>query len=517
MKTTITLMITLLMITGLGTARAAEHVWENFDEMPLGSVASQPHWTGFMAARTAQVSNAQSHSPSNSLRFPWNTNSPNATAAGRANLNVRLGDLTGQVVRVDFQLFIPNTNTPFSVALIPSSGQSLNFINQGGVGRIGFDPYNATPIPLIPNGFIPVTMLYHAGRNQYALEYFGARVVDWSNAERPTAATQFNSLLFLRIGDTLASTGNMYVDNLRVETYPYDVWAWWRFNWENPLPEQLGQFSLVWNTMLASPTPAASHPVWDGWHEFHNEGAIQYVQTARASNTAATASAANWTLEAVVRIAEDHTQTLFHWGRDLGYTSTEAMIELRYEANNGIRALLRDGQQATSDHFSQVTAPFPADGRWHHIALVKSGTDLLTYVDYQMVDATPLNAFARGNYMFGAGTEAGIGRTLNNAHQALATTAMDEIRFSSRALEPYSFLQPARPVILRMRQNPDENTWNMLFKGILGRTYRIESSPALGPGEDWTLVEDDYEVDSTFSYFWHYTTTPTRFIRIIRN
>ncbi len=515
MKTTITLIMTLLL-AGLGSALAAEHVWENFDQMPLGSVASQTNWTGFFAARTAQVSNAQAHSPSNSLRFPWNTNSPNATAATHTNLKVRLGGLTGNVMRVDFRLFIPSTNTPFAVALIPSSGNSLNFIHQGGVGRIGFDPYHATPVPLVPNGFVEVTMLYHAGRNQYALEYFGERVVDWAAAERATAATQFISAVFLRADDTLASQGNMYVDNLRVETYPYDVWAWWRFNGENPMPEQLGQFAPVWNTVLSSPAEAASDPIWDGWNEFHNEGAVQYVLTGSASNTVATPTTATWTLETVVRIAEDHTQTLFHWGRDLGYTSTQAMIELRYEATSGLRVLLRDGQQTTSEHFSQVTTPYAADGRWHHVALVKSGTDLLTYVDYQMVAATPLNAFARGNYMFGAGTHAAIGRTLNNANQARATTAMDEIRFSSRSLEPYDHLQPARPVVVRMDHDPGDNTWNMYFKGIHGRRYRIETSPVLGPGENWTVEEDDYLVNTTFSYFWAPASASKRFVQIIR-
>jgi hypothetical protein len=334
--------ITTLLLAGLGSALAAEHVWENFDDIPLGPVASQPGWTGFFAARTAQVSNARAHSPSNSLHFPWNTNSPNATAATHTNLKVRLGGVTGQVVRLDFHLYVQNTNTPFTVALNPSSGASLVFANQGGVGRIGFDPYNATPVPLVPYGFVPVTMLYHAGRNEYALEYFGARVVDWAPAERATAATQFMNAIFLRADDTLASQGEMHVDNVRVETYPYDVWAWWRFNGENPLPEQLGQFALVWNTILSSPAEAASDPIWDGWNEFHNEGAVQYVVTGSASNTTATPSTANWTLEAVVRISEDRTQTLFHWGRNIGYTSTEAMIELDYVAGGSLRALLRD-------------------------------------------------------------------------------------------------------------------------------------------------------------------------------
>ncbi len=515
MKKTLTAILALLL-AGVGSALAAEHVWENFDGMPLGPVASQTNWAGFLAARTAQVSNVRAHSPSNSLSFPWNTNSPNATAASHTNLLVRLGDLTGSVMRVDFHLYIQNTNTPFTVALVPSSGSSLNFINQGGVGRIGFDPYNATPVPLVPYGFVPVTMLYHAGRNQYALEYDGTRVVDWAAAERATSATQFNMAIFLRADDTLASQGEMHVDNVRVETYPYDVWAWWRFNGENPLPEQLGQFAPVWNTILSSPAEAASDPVWDGWHEFHNEGAVQYVVTGSASNTTATPVTTNWTLETVVRIFEDRNQALFYWGRDSGFNSTEAMIGLRYLAGSGLEFELRDAQQSTTDYHSQVTVPFEPDGRWHHVALVKSGTDLLTYIDYQAVAATPLNAFARGGYTFGTHTRAVIGRSLNNANQAPDTTAFDEIRFSNRSLEPYDHLQPARPVVVRMEHDPGDDTWSMLFKGILGRTYRIETSPAIGPGENWTVVYDDYEVDSTYSPFWDNTSTSNRFVRIFR-
>jgi hypothetical protein len=159
---------------------------------------------------------------------------------------------------------------------------------------------------------------------------------------------------------------------------------------------------------------------------------------------------------------------------------------------------------------------FPPDGRWRHIALVKSGTTLLLYLDYQMVATAPLGSYAAGDYSFGAGTEATFGRTLNNANQAPDTTAFDDIRFSSRGQEPYDFLQPARPLIVRMDHDPGDNTWNMYFKGIHGRRYRIESSPVLGPGENWTVVEDDYEVDTTYSYFWNNTSTSNRFVRIHR-
>jgi hypothetical protein len=67
-----------------------------------------------------------------------------------------------------------------------------------------------------------------------------------------------------------------------------------------------------------------------------------------------------------------------------------------------------------------------------------------------------------------------------------------------------------------MAHDPGDNTWSMLFKGILGRTYRIETSPVLGPGENWTVESDDYEVDSTYSPFWSNTSTTKRFVRIIR-
>jgi hypothetical protein len=517
MKTNLTALLALLL-AGLGSAWAAEHVWENFDELPLGSVANQPGWAGFMVARTAQVSNVQAHSPDNSLRFAWNTNSPNATAATHTNLNVRLGGMTGQVVRADFHLFIQSTNTPFMMALVPLNGASLVFQNPDGAGQIGFEPYHPTRIPLIVNRFVPVTMLYHAGRNQYALEYDGERVVDWSNAERPTAATQYTHALFLRSGDTLSSQGDMFVDNVRIETYPYEVWAWWRCTWADNLrvSEQLGQFKPAWRTVLATAVSPAHDPVWDGRHDFRNEGATRNLVSSPASNAVATPVATNWTLEAVVRLSEDRSQTLFEWGRDLGFNSTEALIGLRYQAGLGLGFELRDAQQSTTDYQEQVTVRLELDERWHHVAMVKSGTNLLTYIDYQMVASTPLNAFSRGGYTFGTQTRAVIGRALNNAAHVAETTAVDEVRFSSRSLEPYDFLQPARPWIVRMAHDPGDNTWSMLFKGILGRTYRIETSPVLGPGENWTVESDDYEVDSTYSPFWSNTSTTKRFVRIIR-
>ena len=140
---------------------------------------------------------------------------------------------------------------------------------------------------------------------------------------------------------------------------------------------------------------------------------------------------------------------------------------------------------------------------------------MLLYVDYQLVATAALNSFARGGYAFGAGTLAAIGRTLNNGSHLSEETVIDEIRFSSRSLEPYDFIQPARPLIVQMEYETD-NTWNVVFKGILGRSYRIESSPVLGPGENWTVDDDDYVVDSVYSYFWSNALTPRRYVRIIR-
>ena len=59
------------------------------------------------------------------------------------------------------------------------------------------------------------------------------------------------------------------------------------------------------------------------------------------------------------------------------------------------------------------------------------------------------------------------------------------------------------------------NPWRVAFKGILGRTYRLEASSSSGPDAAWLPLATTTVV-STFGAFDVPAAAPSNFFRVIR-
>ena len=504
-------------------ASAAELLWSNFDAAPTGSVAALPGWSraawlGGITGRVADVN--YSHSPSNILELPWNSVGSSAVFT---NFNSTFNPTNEHpVIRCSAKLVTGNTNMPFQIGLRNSSTASfLSFQNTYGPGTFGFLYHDIVFVPLVDDRFVDVTFFYNRSNNHYRLDYNYSNCLAWAtNGESGLTATQFNQFVVTRPGGTASTTGSFLVDDVCVETFPPYVWAWWRCSLEPGarFVEQLGSFKPTFRVGLANTDgPGSSDPVWDGSADFHNAGALRYLQAGPAEAALPLPATTNWTIETAFRMSPAAGNTaLLDWGTDIGFNTTSAWIHVGYSSNGYVYANLRDSQQGDVTYVNLALRDFIPSGRWQHIAVVKSNANLTLYVDYQFVTNRVLTATADGSYAFSALSSVAIGAALNGGNGATDDTTLDEVRFSGKDLVPAEFLQPGQPLIVDIVNHPTNATWKLTLKGILGKSYRVETSPALGPAAAWQFATN-LVADYTFNYVNVPGTAPkTNFVRVIR-
>ncbi len=231
-----------------------------------------------------------------------------------------------------------------------------------------------------------------------------------------------------------------------------------------------------------------------------------------------TPSSANWTLEAVLRTPPDSPNLAFlDWGSDFGFNSDKTWTAFGYVAAHASMYLnVRDKDQGTTDYQYVLLGPYVPSGGWQHVAVVKSNDTVRLYVDYQYVTNRVLNAWADGAYAFDALSKASIGSTLNGGNHSAAGTVIDEIRVSGKALALHEFLQPGQPLIVEMDPVPPSGPWWMTMKGILGKSYRVETSHNMGAEAHWEQESVAFTVEHTFTFISVPAGDDRDFVRIIR-
>jgi hypothetical protein len=516
-------MITLgVILEFFATAHAAELLWANFDTNPVGSIATQPGWARaawLTTTQTGQVSSAGSYSDSHCLELPWHAN---GSSAVYTNFN-SIYDPTNEhpVIRCSAKLFTPNTNMPFQVGLRNTNdGSFLKFTSGGGLGLFGFLYHDAVFVPLVTNRFADVTFFYNRSNNEYRLDYDDTNRLTWgwSSDAGPVAHTQFNQFVVTRLTNTASTTGLFLVDNVRVETFPPHVWAWWRCSDQgHAFVEQLGAFKPH-PGYADTPVSGASDPVYDGTHDFHNEGARRNLVAEPAACAIATPASANWTVEAVFRMDPGEPNVQFiDWGKGLGADTNGSWISFFYSSTKeALIANCRDSEESGTDSTQYIIGVGAPNGRWHHAALVKNGMVLSLYLDYeQITNISLVVGSSEGTYAFNSQSHATIGQSLNYGNTCGPNTVIDEVRVSGKSLERNEFLQPGQPYIVEIMNSPTNNPWRVAFKGILGRTYRAETSPVFGPGAAWSPAATA-TVASTFGAFNLPSAAKTNFVRILR-
>lgn len=512
------------------TAFAAQHLWESFDAFPAGSIAVQTGWTRavWLGTQTAQVSSAQSYSPANALELPWHAAGSSAVYTNFTSTYVPGAE--HPVVRFSAKYFLDNTNTPFQIGLRNSAaGIYLSFQNDNGRGAFGIT--HAVPgfIPLVTGFFVDVTAWYNRSNNTYRLDHDNAASVLWGPADDPTTHTQFNQFLVTRLTNTAGSIGGFFVDDVSVETFPPHVWAWWRCTsfGGTAFNEQLGTFYPAYRSYVTdNHRPGSYDPVWDGTDDFRNVGAGRHLVVAPAPCVSATSATSNWTVEAVFQIAAGEGNVSFiDWGRSNGFNTNQSWISFGYLSTfTTLYFNVRDAEQADAGYAWGQLGAFAPDGRWHHAALVKSNDALSVYLDYQLLADTTFPLLGNGNtadgtYTFDTLSRASIGRSLNGGNECGNGTVIDEVRVSGKALALSEFLQPGPPLIVDVDNSALLDPWELTMKGILGKTYHVETSSTCGTNANWQLVPGSaFVANYTFNFVDVPNAVPrTNFVRIVRD
>jgi len=507
-------------------ASAAEFLCEDFDSAPTGSVAALPGWTraswlGGITGRVADVNN--SYSPSNILELDWNAT---ASSAVYTNFNSTYTTNEHPVIRCSAKILCANTNMFFQLGLRnPGTGQFLSFQTTNGYGVFGFLYRDIVFVPLVPNRFVDVTFFYNRSNNHFRLDYDWTNRLAWAtNGEGVGIATQFTQFVVSRPIGTAGTTGSLLVDDVSVETFPAHVWAWWRCTAEPyaHFAEQIGSFLPTYREGYADSARAGSaDPVWDGSADWRNAGSTRQLRAGPGQAALALPAVTDWTLETAVRMPPDTDfNTFFDWGTNFGFNATSAWIQIGYNSNGYVNLRLRDAQQGDVTYADLALRSYVPNGRWQHLAVVKSNAQVSLYVDYQFVTNRTLTSVADGAYAFPLPSQAAIGRTLNNANTSPSNSLIDEVRFSTKALDRAEFLQPGQPLIVEINGDALNNDpWPLTAKCVLGKSYHLETSASCGPDADWQPVPGSAFVSAnTFDFVDVPSTVPrTNFVRLVRD
>lgn len=514
----------LLSLALSAPASAAELLWQNFDTSPTGSVAalsgwSRAAWLGGITGRVDDINYAWSDP--NILELTWN-----ATASSAVFTNFSSTYTTNEhpVIRCSAKLLTANTNAFFQLGLRNSSATNfLSFQSTNGYGAFGFLFHDPVFFPLVHDRFVDVTFFYNRSNNSYRLDYDYTNRLAWAtNGESGARVTHFNQFVVTRPAGTAATTGSLLVDDVSVETFPPHVWAWWRCAPDSGrhVVEQLGSFKPANNTGSSDfARTGSSDPVWDGTADFHNSGSTRQLIAGPADAALPLPATTNWTFETAFHMAPATGNTcFFDWSTNTGVNATTAWIQVGYSTNGYVFANLRDSQQGDTTYVNLGLRDFTPNGRWQHLAVVKSNANLTLYVDYQFVTNRILTAPADGSYAFSIASRASLGLGLNGGNAATDDATLDEIRFSTQALAPAEFLQPGQPLIVDIDNSPTNATWELTAKCILGQSYRIETSPSAGPAATWQPIPGTtFTSAHTFTFLDVSNTIPkSNFVRLVR-
>lgn len=503
---------------------AQDFMFDTFDPYLLGPIHAQQGWGAtnlagvFTNTRPAEVSNAlPAHGPHH-LLFPA-PGDKQATLARYTNFTAQYS-YTGPdqpALRASFMLRKEAAAQHFAFFL----GNDVGAVSIGTDTNDGTIVVNEadTGIPYVTNRYTEMALFYNMSNNHVCLQYDGSNIVDWSGADAPSL-TQLVYVAFLRLPDAHASQ-DLYVDHVRVDRVTPGTVAWFRYETPtNVASDHAGFFRANRIEAFDSAWAPASSPLYDGAQERANDLGCANFRLTDLVPLTNTPKMIEWTLEAILAARPAAVETagnlqIIDWATLSGFDTTNAQINgVWLRTTQQFSLYLRDAQQTTTaNQYLPLLGGMPADGRWHHVAFVKTGATLTVYLDYRVVSTTPLNGSAAGDYEFRASSRARIGISLNNGNWSNPNQLLDELRFTARALRTDEFLQFGQPAIVSP-PDPTAANWNLNVMTISGRTYNVETAPRPG-ATPWTTLMPANIATGHYSTFTIPATT-NRALRIMR-
>ena len=132
----------------------------------------------------------------------------------------------------------------------------------------------------------------------------------------------------------------------------------------------------------------------------------------------------------------DRAGTLFGNGHSSAY---EGIAAVKVLANGSIElSLVGDDVGVGGNSIDVITASAPDDTGWHHLAFTYDGTNVKTYVDYNIADTTAPTYY--NGRVFTGYTYMQVGWSNAGAPDYYHLGDLDELRFSDTVLAPSEFL-----------------------------------------------------------------------------
>ena len=469
------------------SAPATEFVFQDFDSSPLGSVTNTPGWTvyGSLNALTGRVTNVNAYSQPNCLELQQPPGGAvSNTLAIYTNLLVRYPGSGNPIMRFSTMLYRQPTNgwQNMFISLMSKGAMNLSITTDPGDGTIRFNHIGGfdvdTGVRFASNRYANLTLLYNVSNNLVALDYDGTNILPWTSAGGITE-TQVDSVVVGRMHTGAAVERAVLFDDFNLVSFPDGVWAWWRFEEGsgNRVAEQLGHFSMTNDLYPTSSwVPAMNDLYYDG-DDVHNRYGLKHPATRPIPQNVNTPAFSNWTVEVIFRAlpASSGSFDFFDWGVGSAGVTTNSWISFGWQlSSSNLFFSLRDAHQPTAngDYIPNMGFVRP-DGCWHHVAGVKQGDQLTTYIDYLATATNTLNLFASSGYYFETNAWISIGQSLSSGNSASTNVSFDEIRITTHALSPKNFLLPSRPVILSMPADPQATNWSFRAQTPDGKTNRV--------------------------------------------
>ncbi len=501
----------LLVLGGLALpAVAAEYLFEDFDLAATGSVSALPGWAGSGSSvpliYAATVTEGPAFSGNRRLAFAYTEGIAWGSRALFTNFFSSYSPtLELPVLEVLAWIYVDRTNVPWRVGVEWSSDNYGIYVNgRASDGQIfvtnelsGTAYYTGHRVTT--GKYVAVQLSYNRSNGLITCSYNGTNILtEWSSGAPYRYFFDKFSVYRPAGGD---ASGHLFADDVSVAAFPIATLAWWRLHAPSVadaptvhrlvLPEATSRFrarapGLPDTIYDASP----SDPLYDGYHNVRNPRFLGATFVSAVEQTAVTGIFSNWTVEAFVRMSDPtHSWCVFDWGTPpVPSTNSDSWIQFYLGPSNAIKGTFRDRfvLDNQSDFYSNLGS-FPNDAAWHHLALVKSGSNLLTYVDYRLATTTVLRTRSRIDYSFYEHHAASAGIAINSASVIQSGDALDEVRISREALTTRRMLQFGPPALLTAPAESTFDQWQMNISSIPLFFYDIDMATSL-TAQVWTSI-----------------------------
>ncbi|NCC52824.1 MAG: hypothetical protein EOM20_16635 [Spartobacteria bacterium] len=486
-----TVSVLFILFACLHAPLACADFWvETFDTYPVGNITNCPGWEalyGGSSFSACRVSTMNPYRGRNALLVgPTSIIASEKLACYQGtghSYNVLL-----PIVRFSAWVYRDNAAQYLTLSLGTNNTGRVN-VRTTLAGNIQVNHID-TGVPWVVGRYARLVLWYNMVTDMFALDYDNVRVWEWDTLGANMG--YFDEVRIRRVAFGPSDSGDIHIDDLAVEAYSGYTWAWWRF--DEGKGDMTEEFT-GWFAPGAFVTPPA-----DAWHAplFPNLLVGVTQQAYQAVNQGSRAGArvhktqvrheqilsANWTVEMIFYFAWEATNTFYlvtlNGGTDGGY-ALSSILDLWWQSGTPghLRARLQNRHVLGVAPDEMIILEGVPDNRWHHLAVIKDGTQIHTYLDYSHVFSSPLGPNSSGNYYFNDGTASSLGMLGTNpatGYWIQDRVLVDEVRVTGLALTTNLFLRTTRPGINAFNEFASPTQVYLRAVGMPGKTYHIERS-----------------------------------------